>query len=101
MVAGFGVKTALDVALRTKLAKQSTSGELQLFVFVLAMWLAFFHLQLGTSNASANCGICTGTCTSLFDYCKGRCRHNSESVVRSSTFLTNSFTCFSNISECF
>ena len=48
MVAGFGVKTALDVALRTKLAKQSTSGELQLFVLVLAMWLAFFHLQLGT-----------------------------------------------------
>lgn len=48
MVAGFGVKTALDVALRTKLAKQSTSGEFQLIVFVLPMWLAFFHLQLGT-----------------------------------------------------
>jgi len=54
-------RTALDVALRTKLAKQSTSG----------------------------------TCTSLFDYCKGRCRHNSESVVHENAYVSGDHHCFS------
>lgn len=45
--------------------------------------------------------VTSGTYSSLFDYCAGRCRHNSESVVHENAYLSEFHHCFappSNIS---
>ncbi|KAG0605438.1 hypothetical protein M758_9G059100 [Ceratodon purpureus] len=55
------MRTALEVALKTKLARQATAG----------------------------------MCTSLFDYCSGRCRHNSESVVHENAYVSGEHHCYS------
>ncbi|KAL8483096.1 hypothetical protein ACS0TY_025955 [Phlomoides rotata] len=36
-----------------------------------------------------------GTYGSVFDYCAGRCRHNSESVVHENAYLSEFHHCFS------
>ncbi|MFS8027650.1 putative SREBP regulating gene protein [Helianthus anomalus] len=38
------------------------------------------------------CG--SGTYSRLFDYCAGRCRHNSESVVHENAYLSEFYHCF-------
>ncbi|KAI3498108.1 hypothetical protein L1887_33859 [Cichorium endivia] len=45
--------------------------------------------------------ITSGTYSTLFDYCSGRCRHNSESVVHENAYLSDFHHCFappSNVS---
>ncbi|XP_059299037.1 uncharacterized protein LOC132051823 [Lycium ferocissimum] len=37
----------------------------------------------------------SGTYSTLFDFCKGRCRHNSESVVHENAYLSEFHHCFS------
>lgn len=54
------MRTALEMAIKTKLARQATAG----------------------------------LCTSLFDYCSGRCRHNSESVVHENAYVSGEHHCF-------
>ncbi|XP_024364914.1 uncharacterized protein [Physcomitrium patens] len=36
-----------------------------------------------------------GSWTSLFDYCSGRCRHNSQSVVHENAYVSEDHHCFS------
>lgn len=36
-----------------------------------------------------------GTYSSIFDFCTGRCRHNSESVVHENAYLSEFHHCFS------
>lgn len=38
--------------------------------------------------------VTAGTYASLFDYCVGRCRHNSESVVHENAYLSEFHHCF-------
>lgn len=38
--------------------------------------------------------VTSGTYSSLFDYCTGRCRHNSESVVHENAYLSAFHHCF-------
>ncbi|KAL9672500.1 hypothetical protein QQ045_028751 [Rhodiola kirilowii] len=39
--------------------------------------------------------VTAGTYTSVFDYCAGRCRHSSESVVHENAYLSDAHHCFS------
>lgn len=39
--------------------------------------------------------VTAGTYSSLFDFCMGRCRHNSESVVHENAYLSEFHHCFS------
>lgn len=39
--------------------------------------------------------VTAGTYTSVFDFCAGRCRHNSESVVHENAYLSDFHHCFS------
>ncbi|XP_071707790.1 uncharacterized protein [Rutidosis leptorrhynchoides] len=46
--------------------------------------------------------VTAGTYSSLFDYCVGRCRHNSESVVHENAYVSEFHHCFgppSNVSS--
>ncbi|KAL8227806.1 hypothetical protein R6Q57_015390 [Mikania cordata] len=38
--------------------------------------------------------VTSGTYSSLFDYCAGRCRHNSESVIHENAYLSEFHHCF-------
>ncbi|CAH1425057.1 unnamed protein product [Lactuca virosa] len=38
--------------------------------------------------------VTSGTYSTLFDYCAGRCRHNSESVVHENAYLSEFHHCF-------
>ncbi|KAJ7980702.1 UPF0454 protein C12orf49 like [Quillaja saponaria] len=40
-----------------------------------------------------------GTYANVFDYCAGRCRHNSESVVHENAYLSDFHHCFSQTSN--
>ncbi|KAK9138805.1 hypothetical protein Sjap_009399 [Stephania japonica] len=39
--------------------------------------------------------VTSGTYMSVFDYCAGRCRHNSESVVHENAYISDFHHCFS------
>ncbi|XP_050212438.1 uncharacterized protein LOC126664189 isoform X2 [Mercurialis annua] len=39
--------------------------------------------------------VTAGTYTSIFEFCAGRCRHNSESVVHENAYLSDFHHCFS------
>lgn len=39
--------------------------------------------------------VTAGTYSSVFDFCAGRCRHNSESVVHENAYLSDFHHCFS------
>uniref|UniRef100_A0A7N0UQD8 SREBP regulating gene protein n=1 Tax=Kalanchoe fedtschenkoi TaxID=63787 RepID=A0A7N0UQD8_KALFE len=39
--------------------------------------------------------VTAGTYSSVFDYCAGRCRHNSDSVIHENAYLSDAHHCFS------
>lgn len=45
--------------------------------------------------------ITAGTYSTLFDYCAGRCRHNSESVVHENAYVSEFHHCFASPSNVF
>ncbi|XP_055830578.1 uncharacterized protein LOC129899595 isoform X2 [Solanum dulcamara] len=46
-------------------------------------------------NVKISNPISAGTYSSIFDFCTGRCRHNSESVVHENAYLSEFHHCFS------
>ncbi|KAF3643892.1 putative tetrapyrrole-binding protein, chloroplastic [Capsicum annuum] len=46
-------------------------------------------------NVKISKPITAGTYSSIFDFCTGRCRHNSESVVHENAYLSEFHHCFS------
>ncbi|KAK9205975.1 hypothetical protein WN943_016246 [Citrus x changshan-huyou] len=70
-------RTLKEQVLNVKIAKPTTAGK-------FLLW--------GLHNSAFSS---EGTYGSVFDFCAGRCRHNSESVVHENAYLSDFHHCFS------
>ncbi|KAK6146297.1 hypothetical protein DH2020_020166 [Rehmannia glutinosa] len=74
--------TRKELALKVKIAKPVTAGK---FDFRCSTFSEDFSFDLSL----------TGNYGSVFDFCAGRCRHNSGSVVHENAYLSEFHHCFS------
>ncbi|KAK6930578.1 SREBP regulating gene protein [Dillenia turbinata] len=74
-------RTEEQLALKVKIAKPSTAGNISCSFTAFKCCLSQFEFLSSALINAISSSIAFRTYTSVFDFCAGRCRHNSESVV--------------------